>query len=94
MTQPDERYRAVNKVRDLLEDLCVPSRTPKVSLHIRDRARHLLKHYPTDLELRILAEVSPDILSERRVYFSPPTEELPKRKKKWTDNFLFGKKLG
>jgi hypothetical protein len=93
MTMPDERFRATSRARDFLLDLCTPSATPKVPLHVRDRARSLLKHFPTDLDLEIASEAAPDVFAthKRHIPLFAPVEQ-PKRNK-WTDNFLFGKKL-
>ena len=50
MTLPSERKRAVLQTEKFLLEL---TRTPGVSKHLKDTARHLLRHYPTahDLEL-------------------------------------------
>jgi len=95
MTLPDERFRATSRTRDFLLELCTPSATPRVPSHIRDRARVLLKHFPTDLDLDSVAKDCPDVFSRNRVYFSPPVEEWPKyeaKKNNWMTNFLYGKK--
>ena len=59
MTLPDERYRALKQGKRLLEELCDPGRTPRVPSIIRDRARTALRHFPTDVEIDIIAEVDP-----------------------------------
>lgn len=99
MTLPDERFRAASRTRDFLLELCTPSATPRVPSWVRDRARVLLRHYPTELDLDMAAEALPDLFSRNRVYFSPPAEEWPKyeaqakdKKSNWMNNFLFGKK--
>lgn len=51
MTLPRERFRAVNKTRHFLAALCDPKRTPGVPSEIRQEARRLLKHYPSDFDL-------------------------------------------
>jgi hypothetical protein len=48
MTLPDERYRSLVETRKFLVSLLVPSITPKVPRKIREQARALLKHYPTN----------------------------------------------
>lgn len=48
MTMPDERYRSLVETRKFLLSLLVPSITPKVPKKIREQARALLKHYPTE----------------------------------------------
>jgi hypothetical protein len=92
MTMPDERFRATSRTREFLLDLCKPSATPKVPLHVRDRARSLLKHFPTDLDLEVASAAAPDVFATQRRHIPLfPTVAKPKRNK-WTDNFLFGKK--
>jgi hypothetical protein len=48
MTLPFEEKRAINYTREFLYDLLIPSKTPRVSKEIRDRARSLLRHYPAE----------------------------------------------
>jgi hypothetical protein len=47
MTIDIERLWAVNNTMDFLFDLAQPHRTPRVPKAIRQRARRLLKHYPS-----------------------------------------------
>ena len=65
MTLPDERYRALKQSRKLLEELCDPGKTPRVPSIIRDRARSILKHFPTDLDIDRIAENSPELLEKK-----------------------------
>lgn len=51
MTVPSERRRAILNVRRFLFDLLDPKKTPGVSREIRNQARQLLKHYPSDFDL-------------------------------------------
>lgn len=62
MTTPQERYRNLLQGRKLLEELCDPGRTPRVPGIIRDRARGILRHYPTDWDLENMAKHCPDQL--------------------------------
>jgi hypothetical protein len=64
MTLPDERYRAIKFGKKLLEELCDPGKTPRVPSIVRDRARHALRHYPTDYELENMADHCPDLLDK------------------------------
>jgi hypothetical protein len=64
MTMPDERYRAVTWARQLLEDLTVPSITPKIPSYIRDRARTALRHFPQETHMDAASEASPDVFSK------------------------------
>jgi hypothetical protein len=63
MTMPDERYRAVQLTEQFLMDLIDPSTTPRVPKPIRQRARSLLRHYPGEYYLALLAEARPDVLA-------------------------------
>ena len=65
MTLPDERYRAVLQTRRFLLDLCNPQHTPKVPKLIREHARAMLRHYPSDYDMNKTAQTSPDIFQER-----------------------------
>ena len=58
MTLPDERYRAVLMAERLLRDLCDHSKTPRVPKDIRDRARSVLRHYPSDYDMERCVEGS------------------------------------
>ena len=65
MTLPDERYRAVVQTRRFLFDLCNPQHTPRVPKLIRDRARSMLRHYPSDWDMQQAAESAPEVFAER-----------------------------
>lgn len=59
---PDERYRALLGTEHLLLDLFkAPSERPTYR-EVRERARRVLRHYPTLYDLDRLAARSPDIL--------------------------------
>ena len=63
MTLPDERYRAIQYARKLLEDIgYYPERTPRVPKIIREHARSALRHYPSDWDLDRLAAVGPAVI--------------------------------
>ena len=64
MTTPEDRYRALKQSRKLLEELCDPGKTPRVPSIVRDRARSILRHYPSDYNLDQLAENSPELLEK------------------------------
>lgn len=64
MTIPVERKHAVKNTEQFLKDLMDPKKTPRVPSEIRDRARGLLKHYPTGLYMEIAAEQAPDVFGE------------------------------
>jgi hypothetical protein len=57
---PDERYRALVEGMKLIEDLLIPHVTPRVPTHIRERARWVMRHYPSQHDLEVLAEKAPN----------------------------------
>ncbi len=65
MTLPDERYRAVVQTRRFLLDLCNPEHTPRVPKIIRQHARSMLRHYPSDWEMNQTAKAVPHIFAEK-----------------------------
>ena len=64
MTLPDERYRAVTHAERFLSRLAGGhyARVPKA---VREEARALLRHYPSDYDMTKAAQTSPDIFQER-----------------------------
>ena len=64
MTLPDERYRALQAGRKLLEELCDPGKTPRVPSIVRDRARGALRHFPQDYEIEQMAQKCPELLDK------------------------------
>ncbi len=65
MTLPDERYRAVVQTRRFLLDLCNPEHTPRVPKLIRETAKSMLRHYPSDWDLQRAARACPEVFQER-----------------------------
>ena len=65
MTLPDERYRAVAQAEQLLRDLCNSTRTPRVPKIIRDRARSVLRHYPSTWDMDRASEEIPHVFTKR-----------------------------
>ena len=65
MTLPDERYRAVVQTRRFLLDLCNREHTPRVPKLIRDTARSMLRHYPSDWDMQRAAGAAPEVFQER-----------------------------
>jgi hypothetical protein len=65
MTLPDERYRAVVQTRRFLLDLCNREHTPRVPKLIRDTARSMLRHYPSDWDMQRAAEGAPEVFQEQ-----------------------------
>jgi len=68
MTLPNERFRALKHGKKLLEELCDPGKTPRVPSIIRDRARSVLRHYPSDYDLERIAENCPELLDREDIY--------------------------
>jgi hypothetical protein len=71
MTLPDERYRAIMYAQSLCEDLLDPKKTPRVPKAIRKRALGVLRHFPEDYYLSMLAEARPDIIERRGEPYDP-----------------------
>jgi hypothetical protein len=61
MTLPDERYRAVIQTQKLLLEIL---NTPRVPKSIKDGARHCLRHYPSNWDMRQAATASPHLFAE------------------------------
>jgi hypothetical protein len=62
MTLPDERYRAVVQTQKFLLRILTTPRVPKA---VKDEARSLLRHYPSEYDMSKTAQTSPDIFAER-----------------------------
>ena len=59
MTLPDERYRAVLAAEEFLYELLDPKKT-KVPKRIREQARSILRHYPSDWHMVAVCDVMPE----------------------------------
>lgn len=62
MTLPDERYRAVVQTEKFLREILSTPRVPKA---IKDGARAMLRHYPSEWDMQIVAREVPAIFQER-----------------------------
>ena len=62
MTLPDERYRALQQTQRFLLRLLSTPRVPKA---VKDEARGLLRHYPTDYDLQQLESAAPNVIQQR-----------------------------
>ena len=64
MTLPDERYRAVKWAEGFLSRLAGGqyARVPKA---VRDEARSILRHYPSDYDMLRAAQGAPDVFQEQ-----------------------------
>ena len=56
MTVPRERTNAVIFTENFLKDLLDPKITPRVPKAIRQRASSLLRHYPSQYHMEIIAD--------------------------------------
>jgi hypothetical protein len=65
MTLPDERYRAVMQTARFLKALSYSSEIKRVPLAVRQEARALLRHYPTEYDMKKASQTSADIFAER-----------------------------
>jgi hypothetical protein len=65
MTLPDERYRAVRMARQFLLELCNPEKTPRIPSIIRNQARGILRHYPSDWDMDRASEACPDVFQTK-----------------------------
>jgi len=64
MTLPDERYRSVKWAEAFLKRLAGGhyARTPKA---VRDEARSILRHYPSDYDMLRAAAGAPEVFQEQ-----------------------------
>lgn len=81
MTLPDERYRAVVQTRRFLLDLCNPEHTPRVPKLVRQTARDLLRHYPSDWDMNAASELAPHIFQEHMEPFYRMVKKYDMEKK-------------
>ena len=65
MTMPDERFRAVLYAEEFLRALSDSSITKRIPKEIRQRARGILRHYPSTWDMQQAAEASPHVFAER-----------------------------
>jgi len=65
MTLPDERYRAVMRAREFMFDLIDPKKTPGVPKLIREQARGVLRHYPSNWDMDRASEAAPDVFQQQ-----------------------------
>lgn len=62
MTLPYERYYALTNALHFLQDLLDRSKTKKIPLEIRMRARSVLKHFPHEIEIEKIAKMSKSVV--------------------------------
>ena len=56
MTVPVERTNAVIRTQKFLLELLDPKKTPRVPRLIRQDARNLLRHYPSEFDMNMIAD--------------------------------------
>jgi hypothetical protein len=71
MTLPDERYRAIMYAKQFCEDLLDAGKTPRVPKEIRKRALGVLRHFPDEYYLSMLADSRPDIIQSGKNQIDP-----------------------
>lgn len=66
MTLPIERTRRVLDAREFLVRLASPygGGIKGIRSEVREEARRILRHYPTDLDLEQAARAAPDVFAE------------------------------
>ena len=64
MTLPDERYRAVKWSASFLSRLAGGD-IPRVPKAVRDEARSILRHYPSDWDMNRAATAAPEVFQEQ-----------------------------
>ena len=64
MTLPDERYRSVKQTSEFLQRLAGGG-YPRVPKAVRSEALRLLRHYPTQYDLRTAAHLCPEVFQEQ-----------------------------
>ena len=64
MTLPDERYRAVKSAQDFLQRLA-GGEYPRVPKAVRSEARSILRHYPSEYDLKQIEQFAPHIVQQR-----------------------------
>ena len=65
MTLPDERYRAIMQAKEFLTRLSFSSEIKRVPLAVRQEARRLLRHYPSEYDLDQIEQHAPHVVQQR-----------------------------
>ena len=65
MTLPDERYRAIMMAKKLMEDLSFSSEIKRVPLAVRQQARAVLRHFPSEYDLDQIERYAPHVIQQR-----------------------------
>jgi len=64
MTLPDERYHSIIMARHLLTKLISPKLTPRAPAALRREARQCLRHFPSDWEMQVAADLAPQVFQK------------------------------
>lgn len=64
MTLPNERYNAIREAERFLLDMLDPKKIPRLPKAVRERARHVLRHFPWESHVRELAKACPEVIKE------------------------------
>jgi hypothetical protein len=66
MTLPDERYRSVMWAKRFLTDLAHNAKDyPRVPKKVRGEAYSILRHFPTEWDMQIVAREVPAVFQEK-----------------------------
>ena len=66
MTLPDERYRSVMWAKRFLESLAYDRKNyPRISKAVRGEAHSILRHFPSEWDMKRASMESPDVFAER-----------------------------
>jgi hypothetical protein len=77
MTIASERTRAVNYTYEFLFDLLDSKKTPRVPRDVRQRARALLRHYPSKFDMEMtVREGSSRFGDEKNPYGTKSLEDM------------------
>lgn len=66
MTLPDERYRSVMWAKNFLIGLAYDRKTyPRISQAVRSQAHNILRHFPSEYDMRQASEAAPGIFQPK-----------------------------
>jgi hypothetical protein len=66
MTLPDERYRAVQWAERFLKELATDRKKyPRIPTAVRREAYSILRHYPSDWDMKRAADDCPEVFQQR-----------------------------
>jgi hypothetical protein len=66
MTLPDERYRAVMWAKRFIESVAYDKTNyPRISKKVRGEAHSILRHFPSEYDMKRAADSSPEVFQEK-----------------------------